>query len=181
MSFIKDFLNHPVVIGADPQEWGRTCSSINEFVQMDMLTALRYCVTRVKGLPYDLLVDGHRVQSKLRQVNGLTPFSTAVTIETTRRQCRKNDALCSNGLVCYALDEFDFLLVSLVHKTSNRQDPSTWYFSMIPASELVDGDRMASKITPTLLQTFRVGHGNAIQNQRGHLHHVDRESQMNAL
>ena len=179
MCFIKDFLHHPVVLEADPQEWGRTCSSINEFVQMDFLKALGHTVYRVKGQPWDLVADGYRIQSKLRQVHGLTPFSTLVSIETTRRQCKKNHGQVSNGLVCYGLDEFDYLLVSLVHDKSNRQDPSTWSFSMIPVSELIDGNRLASKVTPTLLQTFRVGRENGSRIPPALIPLVDQGSQTN--
>ena len=84
-----------------------------------------------------------RIQSKLRQVNGLNNWSKQVYLETTRRNSKKNINKNHTGHVCYSLNEFDFLFISLVNIRKSfkyREDCNKWSFCLIPINELEDKD-----------------------------------------
>ena len=101
-----------------------------------------------------------RIQSKLRQVTGSTPFSRQTHFETTRRHSKKNEGSSSNtGHVAYSLDEFDYVMISLVHikdSTLNRHIVDNWAFSIIPITELIDADTGCCKtrISSFLLKKY---------------------------
>lgn len=85
-----------------------------------------------------------RIQSKLRQVKGITDCSTQINFETTRRNSKKNENKNHTGHVCYSLDEFDFVMVSLVNDRTTRErikDCNLWTFCLIPVLELEDKKR----------------------------------------
>ncbi len=79
-----------------------------------------------------------RVQSKLRQVRGLYDYSHQVHFETTRRNCEKNKDKNHTGHICYSLDEFDFLMISLINDRNDIKNCNLWTFSFIPIKELED-------------------------------------------
>jgi hypothetical protein len=98
---------------------------------------------------FDLLVETptgekKRIQSKLRQVKGKTPTSQQTHFETTRRNSEKNKEKNHSGHVSYSPDEFDYVLVSLIHVKhglSIREDVNKWTYSLIPIETLVDPKR----------------------------------------
>lgn len=81
-----------------------------------------------------------KIQNKLRQVNGKTPYSKQVHFENTRRQSTKNQNKSSvSGLVRYSVTEFDYVLVVLCHIVDGeRQNYEDWSYSLISSSELED-------------------------------------------
>lgn len=113
-----------------------------------------------------------RVQSKLRQVEGKTPFSRQVDMETTRRNSAKNVTKNQTGHVAYSSDEFDVVMVTLVLLPSKEKDEtkkdllkrqqaarekfSNWYFSFIKVSELFDSNdqtKLKTKIDALTLES----------------------------
>lgn len=81
-----------------------------------------------------------KIQHKLRQVNGKTPYSKQVHFENTRRQSTKNQNKSSvSGLVRYSVTEFDYVLVVLCQIVDGeRQNYKDWSYSLISSSELED-------------------------------------------
>jgi hypothetical protein len=82
-----------------------------------------------------------KIQCKLRQVNGVTDYSHQIHFETTRRNCKKNKNKNHTGHICYSLDEFDFVMISLVNDRINRnniKDCNLWTYCLIPISQLED-------------------------------------------
>jgi len=74
---------------------------------------------------FDIIVinpDGkiYKIQSKLRQVRGNTDYSQQLHFETTRRNSEKNKDKNHTGHVCYSLDEFDYVMVSIINDKQNR-------------------------------------------------------------
>ena len=98
-----------------------------------------------------------RIQSKLRQVKGNEDWSQQVHFETTRRNSEKNKDKNHTGHICYSLDEFDFVMVSLVNDKVNRdkiKDCNLWSYSLINIKDLEDKDHgcCVSHIAPTILK-----------------------------
>ena len=95
---------------------------------------------------FDIIVinpDGkiYKIQSKLRQVKGNTDYSQQLHFETTRRNSEKNKDKNHTGHVCYSLDEFDYVMVSIINDKQNREkikDCNLWTFCIIPISDLKD-------------------------------------------
>lgn len=82
-----------------------------------------------------------RVQSKLRQVNGIYDYSHQVHFETTRRNSEKNKDKNHTGHICYSLDEFDFVMFSLINDRIDRnniKNCNLWSYSLIPIKDLED-------------------------------------------
>jgi hypothetical protein len=178
----KTLLENERVISYSRSDWGKNCSISNQYIQRQILSKklspYGYSVftTDDKDFPknidtknnspgFDILIqskDGEnfRVQSKLRQVNGKTPFSKQINFETTRRHSEKNIKRCHTGHVCYNIDEFDFVMISLVYDRDDRvnmiKDCNKWSYSFVPKSELIDYDRncMVSKIEGTILKKY---------------------------
>ena len=87
-----------------------------------------------------------RIQSKLRQVTGVTDFSKQTHFETTRRNSKKNKdtAAAESGHVAYSADEFDYVMVTLINVkngTQRRNDVNLWSFSIVPIADLVDPNK----------------------------------------
>jgi len=99
-----------------------------------------------------------RIQSKLRQVNGIYDYSQQVHFETTRRNSSKNKDKNHTGHICYSLNEFDLVMISLVNDRTNRNDVikncNLWNFSLIPIKELEDDEHNScnSHIKPEILK-----------------------------
>ena len=65
--------------------------------------------------------------------------------------------LRATGHICYSLDEFDFVMVSLVNDKVNRdkiKDCNLWSYSLINIKDLEDKDHgcCVSHIAPTILK-----------------------------
>jgi hypothetical protein len=99
-----------------------------------------------------------RVQSKLRQVNGKTAHSQQIHFETTRRNSAKNVNKNHTGHICYSLDEFDFVMLSLVNDANNRlnviQNCNLWTYALISIKELEDTEHNCchSKISQDIVK-----------------------------
>jgi hypothetical protein len=73
--------------------------------------------------------------------NGKYDYSRQIHFETTRRNSKKNNHKNHTGHVCYSLDEFDFVMISLVNDRLNRdkiQNCNLWSFALIHIHELAD-------------------------------------------
>lgn len=152
------FLKNERVMNLDTCSWGRIVSCVNENIQIEVLKK-QYPNSKIEivvGKPYDILIDDTiRIQCKLRQTNGSTPFSKQIYIETTRRICDKNLDCSQTGHVMYADDEFDFIMISLVHKELDRSNPNNWSFTCIPVSELMNGSNyLPSHIPARILNQY---------------------------
>jgi hypothetical protein len=87
-----------------------------------------------------LLPSKKRVQIKLRQVDGKTPYSKQAHFENTRRHSKKNkNKSAESGHVRYSVDEFDYVLVVLCHIVNGERTHYTkWSYSLIESSKLED-------------------------------------------
>ena len=159
-------------------DWGKTMAVSNQYIQRNilryMLEPYGYSVysTDDKDMPnidiknnspgFDLIVtspDGKfiRIQSKLRQVRGKNDYSQQTHFETTRRNSEKNKDKNHTGHICYSLDEFDLVMVSLVNDRLNRdkiKNCNLWSYSLIPIKELEDSEHQCcySHIKPEILK-----------------------------
>ena len=89
-----------------------------------------------------------RIQSKLRQVGGVSDYSRQYIFETTRRHSKKNkNVAAESGHVAYGCNEFDYVMVSLVNVGKNgdirinRNSVDRWSFSLIPIEELINKEK----------------------------------------
>lgn len=177
-----ELLNNSRIINMSKIDWGKTCSISNQYIHKNIL---KYCLrneinysvfsTDDKDNPfneknnspgYDLLVispngEKIKIQSKLRQVNGSYCYSRQINIETTRRNSKKNKELNHTGHVCYSMNEFDFIMVSLVHITDENKrievikNCNLWNFCIVPIKYLYDSEHncCSSFINSTVLQS----------------------------
>lgn len=152
---IQQLLANPLINTLGNLDWGRTVASFNEMIIKEKYhdQQVEYVSPTCAG--YDLLINGMRIQCKLRQVNGVNPFSKSVYLSTTRRHSIKNFHKNVNGQVCYSNDEFDFVFVTLVWGGNRRiQD---WYASLIPVSELEDKKgNLKTSISSKLLKQYEL-------------------------
>jgi len=164
-------------------DWGKTMAVSNQYIQRNLLRHLLeqyhyriYCVDDAdfpkeisvynNATGFDLVIISplnriFRIQSKLRQVNGLCNFSQRIHFETTRRNSRKNKEKSHTGHVCYSVNEFDFVMISLVNERKGRdviQNCNEWSFSFIPIHELIDNTKQCciSTIPATLLSKYTI-------------------------
>ena len=81
-----------------------------------------------------------KIQIKLRQVDGKTPYSKQAHFENTRRHSAKNkNESAKSGLVRYSVSEFDYVLVVLCHiVNSERIHYTNWSYSLVESSKLED-------------------------------------------
>ena len=81
-----------------------------------------------------------RIQIKLRQVDGKTPYSRQAHFENTRRHSAKNkNKSAESGHVRYSVSEFDYVLVVLCHIVDGvRTHYTNWSYSLVTSSELED-------------------------------------------
>ena len=159
-------------------DWGKTMAVSNQYIHRNILSYMLkpygYLVysTDDSDMPkinisnnspgFDLVIVTPenkyiRIQSKIRQVNGSFDYSQQIHFETTRRNCEKNKDKNHTGHVCYSLDEFDFVMVSLVNDKLNRdkiKNCDLWTYCLIPVKELEDKEHNCcySHITPKILE-----------------------------
>ena len=81
-----------------------------------------------------------KIQIKLRQVDGKTPYSKQAHFENTRRHSAKNkNKSAKSGHVRYSVSEFDYVLVVLCHiVNSERIHYTNWSYSLVESSKLED-------------------------------------------
>jgi len=141
-------------------DWGKTMAVSNQYIQRNILRymlekfgyyiystddiEINHLINKNNSSGYDLLIitptnKNIRIQSKLRQVNGNEDYSHQIHFETTRRNCEKNKN--HTGHICYSLDEFDFVMVSMVNDKYNRnkiKNCNLWSYSLISIKEIED-------------------------------------------
>ena len=160
-------------------DWGKAMARANEIIQKDLL---KYCgiqaydpeldddcpsiSTKNNSPGFDIVVktdsgELKRVQSKLRQVKGITDFSQQTHFETTRRHSKKNQGANSNsGHVAYSTDEFDYVMVTLINVRENlekRNNVDDWSFSIIPIQALLNHETgcCLTNIPSKILEQYR--------------------------
>lgn len=151
-------LDNPFIQSLSPIEYGKAIqTAVEEYVsynvnsiageeilvdvsQDPLLTEKYQYSNNGPGFDRLLLPKCLRIQHKLRQVDGKTPYSKQVHFENTRRHSSKNQNKSSeSGHVRYSLTEFDYVLVVLCHIIDGkRQNYQDWSYSLISSSKLKD-------------------------------------------
>jgi len=177
-----NLLNNKRIQNMSRMDWAKTMSIPNQWIHTNilryMLEPLGYLVYSCDDLElpkyieiknnspgFDIVIINKkdklkyiRIQSKLRQIKGLTDTSTQVDFETTRRNSNKNKDKNHTGHVAYSTDEFDFVMISLVNDKYNRdkiKDCNLWSYVLIPTQELIDKKHPGcciTKIPPKILK-----------------------------
>ena len=179
----RDMLENPRIANMSRIDWGKTMAVPNQYIQRNILRYMLpdYSVysTDDPDLPdidiknnspgFDLLAVSSygkriRIQSKLRQVDGVDDYSRQTHFETTRRHSEKNQNKNHTGHVCYSLDEFDLVMVSLVNDRISRdiiKNCNRWSYALIPIKDLEDKEHNCCKsyISATVLKNniIRIG------------------------
>jgi hypothetical protein len=176
----KELLFNKRILSLKRIDWGKIVGQINQYIQKNileyMLKDYGYSVytSDNNDLPgiidvknnspgFDIIIVSpenkiFKIQSKLRQVNGLTDYSQQIHFETTRRNSKKNEYRNHTGHICYSLDEFDFVFVSLINDKHNRinkiKNCNLWSYTLIPIKCLKDEKKncCVSKISPDILE-----------------------------
>jgi hypothetical protein len=160
-----ELLNNQRVVNMSVNQWGKAVSTTNEYIQKNILQfilgddyKLSMNLSNNNGIGYDILLNGNiKIQSKLRQVKGVTPYSSSLHFETTRRNSNKNLDKNITGHVCYSLNEFDYVCISLIHNRIDRSDVNNWKFILIPNFELLDDNGfLKTKIQSKLLKKYEI-------------------------
>ena len=102
------------------------------------------------------LPNNLKIQIKLRQVDGKTPYSKQVHFENTRRHSVKNkNESAESGHIRYSDSEFDYVLVVLCYIVNGERTHYTnWSYSLVSSEELKDVNNKGyclSKIPSALL------------------------------
>lgn len=172
-----ELLNNKRILSMSRLDWGKTISISNQYIQKNILEHLvkssnfsvystddTNCPVKEKNNNpgYDLLIcspygTNYKIQSKLRQVKGLYDYSQQIRFETTRRNSNKNQNKNHTGHICYSIDEFDFVMISLVNDKNNRNNRNNcnlWSYCFIPVKELIDdkNDCCVSKINSNIIK-----------------------------
>tara|TARA_B100000902_G_C27262505_1_gene891613 strand:+ start:401 stop:1141 length:741 start_codon:yes stop_codon:yes gene_type:complete len=175
------FLSMDWVKNLSKIDWGKSVSIPNQYIGRDILNQYMpkgYSAYTTDDIDcpeidisnnspgFDIIIkcpNGllKRVQSKLRQVTGVTHFSQQVGIETTRRNSKKNRNKNHTGHICYSADEFDYVLISAINVKEgfkNRNNINTWKFSLVPIKELIDKERgcCVTNIKPFILNKYKI-------------------------
>ena len=156
MCEIKKLLNNKLIKRLGNLDWGRTIAPFNEMIIRQIYQDQETIEVDCENAGYDLLVNGQRIQCKVRQVNGDNPFSKSVYLSTTRRHSIKNFHKNVSGQVCYSDDEFDFLFITLVW--AGQRDVNDWYASLIPVEELKAEKKgnLKASVSAELLKKYEV-------------------------
>jgi hypothetical protein len=168
------------ILNAKTIDWGKIMALSNQYIQRDLLKlnkkinvwssdddeCPRVFEMKNNSPGFDLIIFDklknkyYRIQSKLRQVKGLNPYSTGVHFETTRRHSKKNLDKNTTGHIAYSINEFDYVLISLIHlkKINVKTDINKWVFSLIPIKELRDENNnyCVSTIKPEILLKYKI-------------------------
>ena len=133
-SDILNALNNPFINSLSPLEYGKAIQSaveeyvtfkVNEIAEEQILLDIMSSQNLIEefgyknnGPGFDRLLVGpkKKIQIKFRQVDGVEPWSQQVHFENTRRHSKKNqNSSAQNGLVCYSITEFDYVILVLCH------------------------------------------------------------------
>jgi hypothetical protein len=155
---IISMLDNPFIQSLGPLEYGKAIqtaveqyvsNTINSISEETLLVDVSKDLKLVKEFQYMNNGPGFdrlhlptkkRIQIKLRQVNGKTPYSKQAHFENTRRQSVKNkNKSAESGLVRYSVDEFDYVLIVLCHIVNGERSHYTnWSYSLIESPKLED-------------------------------------------
>jgi len=187
----SQLLSNPIIKNASVIDWGKMMAHANEFIQRDLLRNIGFSAyhpsdsseTVCAGFTSEQIANlsntiknnspgadifvktqnGQllRIQSKLRQVKGITDFSQQTHFETTRRNSKKNQNQNQSGHIAYDPSEFDWVFVTLCNVRENlsrRNDIRQWSFSCVPVQELINPQYgcCATKISSDLLLKYKV-------------------------
>ena len=178
----KRLIENEIIQSMTVIEWGKAMARCNEIIQKEILKNIGIeaydpetdldCPetnTTNNSPGFDYIARNSkgimsRIQSKLRQVKGVTDFSNQTHFETTRRHSKKNEGNASDsGHVAYGCNEFDYVMVSLVNvgkdgkNRTNRNNVDNWSFSLIPVEVLIDKERGCcfGKISSKILDQYK--------------------------
>ena len=176
----KELLLNKRVYNMSRIDFGKTIAVSNQYIQQKILQEClidykvlstddkipEYINNKNNSPGFDLVIIKQnksyiRIQSKFRQVNGVTDLSRQLHFETTRRNSTKNKDKNHTGHVCYSIDEFDFVMISIVNDRSNtdiRKNCNLWSYVLIPINELIDEKRncCVSSISVALLSKYLI-------------------------
>jgi hypothetical protein len=158
-----ELLNNKIIQSMSVIDWGKAMARTNEIIQKELLeyagvkaydpavdSECPKVDTKNNSPGFDILVKNpagqlKRLQSKLRQVRGMTDFSQQTHFETTRRHSKKNEGAASDtGHVAYSPEEFDYVMVTLVNVRQGlerRNDVNMWSFSIVPITALINQEK----------------------------------------
>lgn len=187
----KQLLENEIIQSMSVIDWGKAMARCNEIIQKHILISIGVkaydpetdvdCpnISTANNSPgFDLLVVPRkckkaRIQSKLRQVKGVTDFSQQTHFETTRRHSKKNKGAASDsGHVAYGCDEFDYVMVTLINvgkdgkNRKNRNNVDMWSFSFIPVEALINKEKECcfENISSKILKQYKFDPKNPPQN-----------------
>ena len=168
-----------------PNDWGISLGITNQYIQGSLLKlkydevhcdydGIRKCgfniSTNIYG--FDIIFKNNNkfytVQSKLRQVRGVDPYSCQVNITTSRRRKKRNMAYNKTDIgynktdIAYNKTDFDYLFVSLVNIKEDfeyRKDINKWGFAFIPVEKLIDPNNtnyLIKDVPSRLLNEYKI-------------------------
>ena len=170
---VTTIMGLPLVQNMSKIDWGKIIAIPNQYIHQHIL-GLNYpkyhvYTTDDDDFPneykkqiknnspgYDILMihklyrHSIRIQSKLKQVEGVTDTSRQINIETTRRNSQKNKDKNQSGHIAYSDDEFDYMMISLINVKYNldkRNDCNLWTYCMIKIEDIIDEDKGCCKIS----------------------------------
>ena len=134
---VFNMVDNKFIANMSPIDWGKTMAIANEYICRDLMTSLGgtkvihtdECVegseggmllerlnidTSNNGSGFDTIVlsNGKRIQCKLRQVKGKTPYSTQTHFDNTRNTTGQSTGTAGGGAKChvsYGSGEFDYV------------------------------------------------------------------------
>ena len=181
---VKHIIENRIIQNMSVIDWGKVMARPNEIIQKDVLKSIGIeaydpetdadCpkISTSNNSPgFDILARSpntgkiFRIQSKMRQVRGVTDFSQGVHFETTRRHSKKNQGTASDGgHVAYGCDEFDYVMISLVNVGKDGKDKEkrnnidNWSFTLIPVESVIDKERGCCyrRISSKILEKYKL-------------------------
>ena len=158
----QDLLKMKRIQNMSKIDWGKTMAISNQYIQKNLLqkslgSSYNVYTTDDKDLPEEIKTSNNspgfdiiikmpngtfkRLQTKLRQIEGVTDTSNRTHFETTRRNSKKNEGKNATGHVAYSLDEFDLVFISLINvkkSFSRRNDCNLWTFVLVNVKDIID-------------------------------------------
>jgi len=151
-------LENPFIRSLSPLEYGKAVqTAVEEFVTFNVNSIAQENILVDVSKDSELLVEYNysnngpgfdrlhiptrkKIQIKLRQVDGLTPYTKQVHFENTRRHSEKNNnKSAESGHIRYSVSEFDYVLVVLCHiQNGERKHYKDWSYALVKSSELED-------------------------------------------
>lgn len=151
-------LENPFIRSLSPIEYGKAVqTAVEEYVSYNINDLAKECLLVDVSKDQNLITEFNysnngpgfdrlhlptkkKIQIKLRQVDGKSPFSKQVHFENTRRHSEKNkNSSAESGLIRYSTTEFDYVLVVLCHiLNGERTNYKDWSYSLVKSEELED-------------------------------------------